>query len=127
MSLSATHGPLNRRAAHSRSARKIHVLRWDPRLDGPFTESAVQHKLEALGYEPRPRSNPADAIVSARIHQRDRAAAVVAGMLKVTMDNQSVILTAGDIVFVPAGAPRRIEAVGTSAVICVEAVNRSLD
>jgi mannose-6-phosphate isomerase-like protein (cupin superfamily) len=104
----------------------MHVLRWDQRLDGPFTDTAVQQKLGALGYDPLPRSNPAGAIVSARVHHRARAAAVLAGLLKVTMADQSVILTAGDIVFVPGGVPRRIEAVGTSPVLCLEAVNRSI-
>ena len=128
MSLSAPpHGSLNRRPAPSRGAQTMYVLRWDQRLDGPFTETAVQQKLEALGYDPRPRSNPAGAIVSARVHHRERAAAVIAGLLQVTMDDQSVILTAGDIVCIPAGVPRRIEAVGTSAVVCVEAINRSLE
>ena len=102
------------------------MLRWDQRLDGPFTDTAVQQKLDALGYDPLPRSNPAGAIVSVRVHHCARAAAVLAGLLKVTMADQSVILTAGDIVFVPGGVPRRIEAVGTSPVLCLEAVNRSI-
>jgi len=123
MSLSApARAPLS-----GRPIRTMYVLRWDQRLDGPFTETAIQQKLEGLGYEVRPRAKSADAIVSARVHPRERAAAVLAGLLKVTMDNESVILTAGDIVFIPANASRRIEAVGTSAVICVEAVNRSID
>jgi mannose-6-phosphate isomerase-like protein (cupin superfamily) len=128
MSLSTpTRAALSRRTPRPDGARKMYVLRWDQRLDGLFTETAVQQKLEALGYEPLPRSNPAGAIVSARVHRRERAAAVLAGLLKVTIDDQSVILTAGDIVFVPSGAPRRIEAVGTSPVLCLEAVNRSID
>jgi mannose-6-phosphate isomerase-like protein (cupin superfamily) len=119
--------PLRYDPASARGVRTMHVLRWEQRLDGPFSETAVRQKLEALGYQPRPGSNPSGTIVSARVHQRERAAAVLAGLLKVTMENQAVILTAGDIVFVPAGVPRRIEAVGTSAVVCVEAVNRFLD
>jgi quercetin dioxygenase-like cupin family protein len=45
--------------------------------------------------------------------------------LKVTIDGESAILTAGDIVFVPAGAARRVETVGTSPVHCLEAVLRT--
>ncbi len=120
-----TGAPFDRRI-HREGARRMYVLRWDQRLDGLFTETAVQQKLEALGYEPLPRSNPAGAIVSARVHPCGRAAAVLAGLVKVTIDEESVILTAGDIVFVPSGAARRIEAVGTSPVLCIEAVNRSL-
>lgn len=102
----------------------MRIDRWDHRRDGPFTETALQQKLRALGYEPLPRANPAGAIASARIHPRERAEAVVAGLIKVTIDGESAILTAGDIVFVPGGAPRRMETVGTAPVVCLEAVSR---
>ena len=103
----------------------MRIERWDIRRDGALTEAALQHKVEALGYEPLPRPNPAGAIVSARIHPHERAEAVLAGLIKVTIDDESAILTAGDIVFIPGGATRRVEAVGTSPVFCLEAVMRS--
>lgn len=102
----------------------MQVSRWDERSDGPLTEAALQQKLKTLGYDPLPRSNAAGAIVSARIHHRERAEAVIAGLLKVTINDEWVILTAGDIVFVPKGAPRRIEPVGSAPVLCIEAVAR---
>jgi hypothetical protein len=102
----------------------MRIERWDVGRDGPLSEAALQHKVEALGYEPLPRPNPAGAIVSARIHPCERAEAVVAGLIKVTIEDESVILTAGDIVFIPGGAARRVEAVGTSPVYCLEAVMR---
>ena len=102
----------------------MRIDRWDVGRDGPLSEAALQHKVEALGYEPLPRPNPAGAIVSARIHPRERAEAVVAGLIKVTIDDESAILTAGDIVFIPGGAARRVETVGTSPVYCLEAVMR---
>jgi mannose-6-phosphate isomerase-like protein (cupin superfamily) len=100
----------------------MRVNRWDARRDGPLTEAAIQQKLESLGYEPLPGSNPTGAIASARVHHRERAEAVIAGLLKVTIDDESVILTAGDIVFVPRCAARRIEPVGSAPVFCIEAV-----
>lgn len=103
----------------------MRVDRWDVGRDGPLSEAALQHKVEALGYEPLPRPNPAGAIASARVHPRERAEAVVAGLIKVTVDDESAILTAGDIVIIPGGAARRVEAVGTSPVFCLEAVMRS--
>lgn len=103
----------------------MRVDRWDVGRDGPLSEAALQHKVEALGYEPLPRPNPAGAIASARIHPRERAEAVVAGLIKVTIDDESAILTAGDIVIIPGGAARRVEAVGTSPVFCLEGVLRS--
>jgi len=89
------------------------------------TEGAVQGKLTSLGYDLVPLVDPHGAIVSARVHPLHRADAVLAGLLKVTIEGESAILTAGDIVFVPAGAVRRVEPVGTSPILCVEAVRRS--
>ena len=100
----------------------MRVERWDVHRDGTLTEDALQRKLKTLGYDPLPTSNPAGAIASARVHRRDRLEAVLAGLLKVTIDGESAILTAGDIVFIPAGAARRVETVGTSPVHCLEAV-----
>ena len=102
----------------------MRIQRWDAHRDGTLTEGALQRKLKALGYDPLPRPNPAGAIASARVHRRDRLEAVLAGLLKVTIDGESAILTAGDIVFIPAGAARRVETVGTSPVHCLEAVLR---
>lgn len=103
----------------------MRIDRWDVGRDGPLSEVALQHKVEALGYEALPRPNPAGAIVSARIHPHERVEAVVAGLMKVTIENESAILTAGDIVFIPGGAARRVEAMGTSSVYCLEAVMRT--
>lgn len=104
----------------------VRIERWDARHDGALTENALRRKLKSFGYEPLPRPNPAGAIASARVHRCDRLEAVLAGLLKVTIDGESAILTAGDIAFIPAGAARRIEAVGTSPVQCLEAVMRTV-
>ena len=103
----------------------MRVNRWDDRRDGPLTDAAIQQKLKNLGYDPLPGSNPSGAIASARVHHRERAEAVIAGLLKVTIDDESVILTAGDLVVVPRCAARRIEPVGSAPVLCIEAVSRS--
>ena len=103
----------------------MRIERWDVGRDGPLSEAALQHKVEAFGYEALPRPNPAGAIVSARIHPRERAEAVVAGLIRVTIEDESAILTAGDIVFIPGGAARRVETMGTSPVYCLEAVMRA--
>jgi mannose-6-phosphate isomerase-like protein (cupin superfamily) len=103
----------------------MRIERWDARRDGLLTEAALSHKLKCLGYDPLPRPLASGTIASARVHRRDRLEAVLAGLLKVTIDGESAILTAGDVVFIPAGAARRLEAVGTSPVQCLEAVMRS--
>lgn len=53
---------------------------------------------------------------------RERVDAVVTGVVKITLDGESAILTAGDIVYVPRGAVRRVEVVGSSPAHCLNAV-----
>jgi quercetin dioxygenase-like cupin family protein len=48
--------------------------------------------------------------------------AVVAGIVKITLDGESAILTAGDMVYVPRGAIRRVEVVGSNTAHCIDAV-----
>jgi quercetin dioxygenase-like cupin family protein len=89
-----------------------------------MSQGALEHKLRALGYEPVLRTYPAGAIAAAQTDTRERSEAVISGLIKVTIDGESAILTAGDIVFVRRGASRRLEVVGTSAAYCIEAVFR---
>ena len=121
--------PTPGRRTHEKDGSGITLLmqvnRWDQQRDGLLTEASLQRKLKTLGYDPLPHSHPTGAIVSARVHHRERAEAVLAGLVKVTIESESVILTAGDIVVVPGGAPRRIELVGSAPVLCIEAVCRS--
>jgi hypothetical protein len=100
----------------------MRIERWDVRRDGPLSQAALEHKLLALGYEPMLRTYPAGATAAGQTHTRERIEAVVSGLIKVTIDGESAILTAGDIVFVPRGAARRLEVIGTSAAYCLEAV-----
>ena len=102
----------------------MRIERWDVRRDGPLSQPALEHKLRALGYEPVLRTYPAGAIAAAQADSRERTDAVVSGLIKVTIDGESAILTAGDIVFVPRGAARRLEVVGTATSYCLEAVFR---
>ena len=90
-----------------------------------MVEEAVQARLNSLGYALLPLVDPRGAIVSARVHPLDRAVAVLAGLLQITIGGESAILTAGDIGLIPAGAVRRVEAVSTSPILCVEAVCRA--
>lgn len=106
------------------TALPMRVERWDERRDGILSEAAVCLKLRTLGYDPLPVASTSGAFASARTHQRQRIEAVMAGILKVTIEDESAILTAGDIVFIPGGVVRRLETVGAAPVQCVEAVLR---
>jgi len=102
----------------------MRIERWDVKRDGGLTDAALLHKLQALGFEPVGRVYPAGAVAAARIDTRARVEAVILGLIKVTVDGESAILAAGDMVFIPARATRRLEVVGTSPAYCFEAASR---
>jgi quercetin dioxygenase-like cupin family protein len=102
----------------------MRIDRWDPRRDGPVTESGLRQKVEACGYQVSSFAWPAGTVVAPQAQDRERVDAVVAGILKITLDGESAILTAGDMVYVPRGAVRRVEVVGSSTAHCLDAVYR---
>lgn len=102
----------------------MRIERWDPRRDGPLSQTALQQKLESRGYQVSARTYPGGAVAAAQADLHERIQAVVTGLLKVTIEGESAILTAGDLVFVPRGAVRRLEVVGPSPAICMEGVGR---
>jgi mannose-6-phosphate isomerase-like protein (cupin superfamily) len=103
----------------------MRIERWDVRRDGPLSEAALRQKLEALGYEAATSSCAVDRVATTRGEGSERVEAVVSGLIKVTIDSESAILTAGDVVFVPRGAVRRVEVVGSSPASSLQAVYRT--
>ena len=100
----------------------MRIDRWDPRRDGPVTEAALRQQVESCGYQVSTYAWPAGTVVAAQTQARERVDAVVAGIVKVTLDGESAILTAGDIVYVPRGAVRRVEVVGSATAHCLDAL-----
>jgi quercetin dioxygenase-like cupin family protein len=103
----------------------MRIDRWDPRRDGPVTEASLRHKVQACGYEVSSFAWPAGTVVPAQQQDCERVDAVITGIVKITLDGESAILTAGDIVYVPRGAVRRVEVVGSSPAYCLDAIYHS--
>ena len=103
----------------------MRIDRWDPRRDGPVTEAAMRQKVAACGYDVSTFAWPAGTVVPAQTQQEERVDAVVTGVVKITLDGESAILTAGDIVYVPRGSIRRVEVVGAHTAHCIDAVYQS--
>lgn len=102
----------------------MRIDRWDSRRDGPLTEDALRHKLEGYGYQVSTWSWAAGTILAAQIQEADVAHGVVSGVLKLTLDGETAILTSGDVVYMPRGAIRRVEVIGSAAACCFEAILR---
>jgi hypothetical protein len=103
----------------------MRIDRWDVRRDGPLNEVALRQKLDALGYEAAPTLYLIDSVSTAPGEPWERVEAVLSGLIKVTIDGESGILTAGDVVFVPRGAVRRVQLVGTAPASSLQAVYRT--
>ena len=103
----------------------MRIERWDLRRDGPLNERAVRQKLKSRGYSVSSRHYPAGTIAAARIEEHERAHAVVSGLLKVTLDEESAILASGDIAFIPPETIRWVEVLGSTPAHCLEAVRRN--
>jgi hypothetical protein len=113
-----------RGSRRSGGLRLMRIERWDPKRDGAFTPLALRQKLEACGYIVSTCTRAAGTFVDGDDDAHERAEAVAAGVVKITVDEESAILTAGDVVFVPRGAVRRVEVVGRSPAHCLDAVYR---
>jgi len=100
----------------------MRIERWDSRREGPVTEAALRHKVETIGYQVSRFAWPAGTVVPPQTQDKERVDAVVTGIVKITLDGESAILTAGDIVYVPRGAIRRVEVVGAATAHCLDAV-----
>jgi quercetin dioxygenase-like cupin family protein len=99
----------------------MRIDRWDPR-EGPVTEAALRRKVQSCGYKVCTIAWPAGTVVPPQAQDRERVDAVLDGMVRVTLDGESAILTAGDMVYVPRGAVRRIEVVGSAPAHGLDAV-----
>jgi quercetin dioxygenase-like cupin family protein len=100
----------------------MRIERWDPRRDGALSEAALRLKLETRGYEVSTCNWPVGTAAGPEAHPRERIDAVVSGLVRITIDEESAILTAGDLVFVPRGAIRSIQVVGASPAQSFDAV-----
>jgi mannose-6-phosphate isomerase-like protein (cupin superfamily) len=98
----------------------LRIERWNARLDGPCSQAALQRKIEALGYETSTRRYTPGSTFAAQIFPEDRIETVVSGLLKVTLDGEAAVLGVGDTLHVPRGTMRRIEVVGSTAVVAIE-------
>lgn len=98
--------------------------RWSPERDGPFSEAAMTRKLEGLGYSVSAYTYRPGTRFDEPTHAVDKIDGVVSGRFRIEMEGEAVVLEAGDIVWVPRGAPHAAEVVGDTEVRSLDAVRR---
>jgi quercetin dioxygenase-like cupin family protein len=95
---------------------------WDTIRDGELNETNMRAKLEAMGYRVTQYVYSPGTVFPDHTHEVDKIDGVLSGQFKMTMNGQSVILRAGDLLTVPRGVVHSAEVIGDEAVVSLDAV-----
>lgn len=98
------------------------IEHWDTDAEGPLSEDALRRKLAGRGYHVTRYVYPAGTFFPDHAHAVDKIDAVLSGRFRMSMGGRSVILEAGDCLFVPRGAVHSAEVVGDEPVTSLDAV-----
>jgi quercetin dioxygenase-like cupin family protein len=100
----------------------INVIHWNSVTDGEPTEALMREKLELLGYSVSRYVYPPGTLFPDHTHDVDKIDGVLSGQFKMTIEGQSVVLTAGDMLVVPHGVVHSAEVLGNEPVISLDAI-----
>lgn len=101
------------------------VEHWDPEKDGWLSEQSMRRKLEQLGYRVTRYTYSPGTFFPAHTHSMDKIDAVLSGNFRIAMGRDSIVLKAGDFMYIPAGAEHSAEVIGDQAVISLDGIARS--
>ena len=101
------------------------VEHWDAQRDGPLSEQALRSKFEGMGYRVGRYVYPPGTYFGPHSHAMDKIDAVLAGQFRISMQAESVVLRAGDAVYVPKNVEHSAEVVGTDPVVSLDAAKLS--
>ncbi len=82
----------------------------------------MRRKLQELGYQVTRYIYSPGTFFPAHTHSMDKIDAVLSGHFRIVMGTDSVVLTAGDFIHVPAGAEHSAEVIGGQAVVSLDGV-----
>jgi quercetin dioxygenase-like cupin family protein len=102
----------------------VEIEHWDPNTDGELTEDAMRDKLRRKGYTVNTYHYPPGTYFPEHTHSMDKIDGVLAGRFRMTMYGQSVVLEAGDCLYVPSGAVHTAEVVGDETVVSLDAIRQ---
>jgi quercetin dioxygenase-like cupin family protein len=100
----------------------VKLTRWNPETDGPLNEAAMRQKLVELGYAVSRYVYPPGTYFPPHSHGVGKIDGVLAGQFRMSMEGESVVLEAGDMLVVPRGVVHSAEVVGEVAVVSLDAV-----
>jgi mannose-6-phosphate isomerase-like protein (cupin superfamily) len=100
----------------------VNIESWNAELDGELTENNMRRKLAEHGYSVTRYVYTPGTYFPDHTHTVDKIDAVMAGRFRMTMGDQSVVLEAGDCLYVPHGAVHSAEVLGGEPVVSLDAV-----
>lgn len=97
-------------------------IRWQPDDDGPLTETNMIAKFRQLGFSCQTYHYAKGTYFPPHSHAVNKLDGVLKGKFKIEMAGQSIILEAGDYVYVDKQVVHSAEVVGDETVISIDGV-----
>lgn len=98
----------------------MNIVRWKNDSRNGM-ENELRKIFESEGYHCTTYTYPPGTVFPEHQHGVDKVDAVLAGRFRITIGDESVILNAGDYIYVPAGVNHRAEVVGDESVVSLDA------
>jgi len=93
--------------------------RWDS-SDGPLTEKRMMGLMESEGYEVASYAYREGTVFPPHEHSQDKCDAVLEGVLRVTVGEETYDLGPGDRLYLPAGTRHSAQVVGSTTVLSLD-------
>jgi quercetin dioxygenase-like cupin family protein len=93
--------------------------RWSP-SDGPLTEKRMMGLMESDGYEVASYAYRQGTMFPPHEHAQDKCDAVLQGVLRVTVGDETFDLGPGDRLYLPAGTRHSAQVVGAATVLSLD-------
>ena len=100
----------------------MNLTRWNDATEGQLTEKALRAKLERLGYSVTRYVYPPGTVFPDHSHGADKMDAVLSGRFRIVLAGHEMVLEAGDMVAVPAGAVHSAQVIGNEPVVSLDGV-----
>jgi quercetin dioxygenase-like cupin family protein len=97
------------------------VQHWNA-ADGPFSESALRAKLEAMGYRVAKYVYEPGTVFPDHTHGVDKIDAVLAGRFRLVVRGHMKVLGPGEWIEIPRGTVHNATVVGDEPVVSLDAV-----
>ncbi|EUB62529.1 hypothetical protein ECG_04600 [Echinococcus granulosus] len=94
----------------------LKITHWDANTDGVFSEGKLKEKLEKEGFTVIPYTFSPGTTFPDHTHAVDKKDGITAGKFSFTMYGKTVVLSAGDTIFVPKNTVHAAHVVGNEDV-----------